>query len=73
MSQIRRRLRDALAGVRGDFKSLTKAVFWAILGSLVTLYVAFPDSTLTTRIVPVEIALLAGMALVYLGYGRDEA
>jgi len=72
VSQIRRRARDALAGVRGDLKSLTRATFWATLGSLATLYVAFPDSTLTTRIVPVEIALLAGMALVYLGYGRDE-
>ncbi|MFH2111735.1 MAG: hypothetical protein ABIJ47_10815, partial [Candidatus Bathyarchaeota archaeon] len=60
------------AGVRGDFKSLTKAVFWATLGSLATLYVAFPDSTLTTRIIPVEIALLAGMALGYLSFGKEE-
>ena len=72
MSQIRRRLRDAIAGARGDVKSLTKATFWAVLGSLATLYTVAPEAPLTRQILPLEIGLLVGMALVYLGYGRDE-
>jgi len=73
VSQIRRRLRDALAGVRGDLKSLTKATFWATLGSLATLYTVAPEAALTKQVLPLEIGLLIGMALVYVGYGRDEA
>ena len=69
---IRDRISDTFAGIRGDLKSVAKALFWATLGSLATLYAAFPDSAVTTRIVPVELALLAGMALGYLSYGREE-
>ena len=72
MSQIRRRLRDALAGIRGDLKSLTKATFWFVLGSLATLYTAAPEAQLTRQVLPLEIGLLGGMALVYLAYGRDQ-
>ena len=72
MSQIRRRARDALAGVRGDLKSLTKAVFWVVLGSLATLYTVAPEAQATKQVLPLEIGLLVGMTLVYLGYGRDE-
>ena len=68
---LRERLSGAAAGIRGDLKAVAKALFWATLGSLATLYVAFPDSATTARIVPVELALLAGMTLVYMAYGRD--
>ena len=72
MSQIRRRLRDAVAGLRGDFKSLTKAAFWATLGSLATLFAVAPEAQLTQQILPLEIGLLVGMALGYLSFGRDQ-
>ena len=72
MSQIRGRIRDAAAGLRGDFKSLTKAVFWATLGSLTTLYAAAPEAQLTRQVLPLEVGLLIGMALGYLSFGREE-
>ena len=72
MSQIRRRLRDTAAGIRGDLKSVAKALFWATLGSMATLYAAAPEAALTKQVLPLEIGLLGGMALVYLAYGREE-
>ena len=72
MSWIRERIREALAGVRGDFRSLTKAVFWATGGSLATLFLVAPEAPLTQQILPFELGLLIGMALVYIGYGRDQ-
>jgi len=69
---IRERIQEALASVRGDVKSLTKAGFWATLGSLATLYVVAPEAQVTSQVLPMEIGLLIGMALVYIGYGRDE-
>jgi len=72
VSQIRKQIRDAAAGLRGDFKSLTKAVFWTTLGSLATLYAAAPEAPLTRQVLPLEVGLLIGMALGYLSFGREE-
>ena len=72
MSQIRRRLRDTAAGLQGNLKSVAKALFWATLGSMATLYAAAPEAALTKQVLPLEIGLLGGMALVYLAYGRDQ-
>jgi len=72
MSQIRGRIRDAVAGLQGDFRSLTMAVFWATLGSLATLFVVAPEATLTGQILPIEVGLLLGMALGYLSFGRGQ-
>ncbi|MFH2110985.1 MAG: hypothetical protein ABIJ47_06975 [Candidatus Bathyarchaeota archaeon] len=70
MSQIRENVWGALAGLRGDFKSLTKAMFWFTLGSLGTLLAAAPEATLTKQVLPLEVGLLIGMALGVLSY-RD--
>ena len=72
MSQIRKRLRDTAAGLQGNLKSVAKALFWATLGSMATLYAAAPEAALTKQVLPLEIGLLGGMALVYLAYGRDQ-
>ncbi len=69
---MRERFAETLTGIRGDLKSAAKAVFWATLGSLATLYAVAPEATLTGQLLPLEIGLLAGMALVYLGYGRSQ-
>ena len=70
---IRERIRETLTNVRGDVKSLTKAGFWATLGSLATLFIVAPESSLTRQILPLEVGLLVGMALGYLSFGRDQA
>lgn len=69
---IRERITETLTSVKGDLKSVAKAVFWATLGSMATLYVAAPGAAMTGQLLPMEIGLLVGMALVYLGYGRDQ-
>ena len=72
MSWIRERVRDALTGARRDIRPVTGAVFWATGGSLATLFLVAPEAPLTQRILPFELGLLIGMALVYIGYGRDQ-
>lgn len=69
---IRERITKTIANLSGDLRSVTKALFWATGGSLVTLYVFFPDSPVTVELVRVELALLAGMGLGYLSFGRDQ-
>ncbi|MFH0849802.1 MAG: hypothetical protein V1924_02540 [Candidatus Bathyarchaeota archaeon] len=67
-----KRLREALAGHREAFRSVTGATFWATLGSLATLWAAAPETALTRQILPLELGLLIGMALGYLSFRNGE-
>jgi len=58
---IRERVSEALASVRSDIGSLTKAGFWVTLGSMATLFTVAPEATLTRQLLPLEVGLLVGM------------
>ena len=73
MSQVRGKIQGALAGIRGDLKSVTKAVLWATIGSMVTLFAVAPKVTITSQLLLLEGGLLVGMALGYLSFGRESA
>lgn len=61
------RLRDAFYGLREDLRRLTNTVFWFTLGSLSTMYLVAPEAPLTAKLLPLEVGLLLGMGLVYVG------
>lgn len=60
-----------LQGVQEDIQRVTRILWWFTLGSLSTMHFVAPDAPLTRQLLPLEVGLLLGMGLMYVGKSRE--
>ena len=64
------RVKDMLTGFQEDIQRVTRILWWFTLGSLSTMHFVAPDAPLTKQLLPLEVGLLLGMGLMYIGKQR---
>jgi len=62
---------EKLPPLRNHLKPITKTIFWITTGSTITLNLT-PPTSLTIKLLPLELGILLGVTLAYLSYSKPN-